>query len=146
MERIYATLEKNSLAEERLPSAIQNKINRIEIMTDKYNSKCDILDSIEDEESEQYKNLDNECEQLDAEIDEFEEEIVGNIEHFAAAQSQAAQSQSAQSQAQRQVHHQAQVQNQGKQDEIKKKKGDGFWILAGIIGVITLGTVVLKND
>lgn len=140
MERIYATLEKNSLAEERLPSAIQNKINRIEIMTDKYNSKCDILDSIEDEESEQYKNLDNECEELDAEIDEFEEEIVGNIEHFVAAQSQA------QSQAQGQVHHQAQVQNQGKQDEVKKKKGDGFWILAGIIGVITLGTVVLKND
>jgi hypothetical protein len=132
MERIYATLEKIGVAEEQLPSSIQNKINRIEIMTDKYNSKCDILDSIEDEESEQYINLDDECSALDAQIDELEEVIVGEIESYT------------QNQQQPQVQ-QPQMQRGGNVPE-KKKSGDGFWLLAGIIGVITLGTVVLNKD
>lgn len=136
MEQIYATLEKIGIQEENLPSSIQNKINRIEILTDKYNSKCDVLDSIEDEESEQYKNLDEECDRLDAEIDNLEEEIVLDIHRYSGNQEQ---------QQQVQVMQPQQQYKQGGTTE-KKKSGDGFWLLAGIIGVITLGTVVLKND
>ena len=132
MERIYASLEQAGIQEEQLPSNIQNKINRIEIMTDKYNSKCDILDSIEDEESEQYKNLDEECDRLDAEIDDLEEQIVQEIEGLTSGQQQ--------------YQPQQQQYSQGGKVPEKKKSGDGFWLLAGIIGVITLGTVVLKND
>lgn len=134
MERIYATLERFGIAEEQLPSSIQNKLNRIEIMTDKYNSKCDILDSIEDEESEQYIKLDEECDTLDAEIDELEEQIVNDIEGYAGGQQQ------------QQPQVQSQGYRQGGNVPEKKKSSDGFWLLAGIIGVITLGTVVLKND
>jgi hypothetical protein len=135
MERIYATLENVNLTEEQLPSSVKNKINRIEIMTDKYNSKCDLLEEIEDEESDKYKKLDEECDELDGEIDELEEEIVNDIKQIATGSVPAFAS--AQN---------GYVAANGGQIKSEKKKNDGFWILAGIVAAVTLGTVMLKSE
>ncbi len=140
MERIYATLEDLRIQEEQLPSEIQNKINKIEILTDKYNSRCDLLDEIEDQESENYKKLDQECEQLDAEIDAMEENIVESIKNFAQTKN------NPHPQPQMVAANGAQTQGQQMASQEKKKSSNAFWIFAGVVAVITLGTVVLKAD
>ena len=139
MERIYAYLENVGVKEEQLPSGIGNKINKIEILTDKYNSRCDLLDEIEDEESEKYKSLDKECEELDAEIDAMEENIIQDIKAFVESKNQQA------NQGQTVAASGIQVPA-GNPNAQKKKASTGFWIFAGIVAVVTLGAVVMKKD
>lgn len=138
MEQIYAHLKELNLKEEQLPNVIQNKINRADILTSQYNDMCDKLDELEDEESDEYKRLDADCENLNSQLDAFEAEIIENINQFVSKVQSSGQNQ-----------HQNNTQPQIVQpnaDVKKEKKNDGFLWFAGIVAVLTLGSVILKRD
>ena len=133
MEKIFATLEQLGVNEEQLPVDIQKDIDDLDNQTIEFQKQFDKL-------VEEGKSEDEITEQLgdvDSDLDEIEEGIIGDIEVWYETKVQGQPTQVS-----------PQYNNGGAvQNPQEKKKSGGGMVIFGIFAlVLTLGAVnVLKN-
>jgi len=121
MKLVSQALSEKKLSVEQLPSNLQSEIEDLRNMILKYNEACDEYDALEESERdlETEKNLDS----MEDSIAEVEKELADEIRSL-----------------------NAQPSGQQKPTEEKKEKSSlGWLLLAGVVGVVTLGVVSLKN-
>lgn len=121
MKLVSQALSEKKLSVEQLPSNLQSEIEDLRNMILKYNEACDEYDALEESERdlETEKNLDS----MEDSIAEVEKELADEIKSL-----------------------NAQPSGEQKPTEEKKEKSSlGWLLLAGVVGVITLGVVSLKN-
>jgi hypothetical protein len=121
MKLVSQALSEKKLSVEQLPSNLQSEIEDLRNMILKYNEACDEYDALEESERdlETEKNLDS----MEDSIAEVEKELADEIRSL-----------------------NAQPSGEQKSTEEKKEKSSlGWLLLAGVVGVITLGVVSLKN-
>ncbi len=126
MERIYEVLEDMQVREEQLPSSIQNAIDDLDSKTIEFQKLYDALEGENKSEDEIREELGD----LDEQLDDYEDNIIDNIERWYATQG-----------------NEPQYNNGGNvQDNKEKKKGGGMLLFGVFALVLTLGAVnVLKN-
>jgi len=121
MKLVSQALSEKKLSVEQLPSNLQSEIEDLRNMILKYNEACDEYDALEESERdlETEKNLDS----MEDSIAEVEKELADEIKSL-----------------------NAQPNGEQKPTEEKKEKSSlGWLLLAGVVGVVTLGVVSLRN-
>jgi hypothetical protein len=121
MKLVSQALSEKKLSVEQLPSNLQSEIEDLRNMILKYNEACDEYDALEETERdlETEKNLDS----MEDSIAEVEKELADEIKSL-----------------------NAQPSGEQKPTEEKKEKSSlGWLLLAGVVGVVTLGVVSLRN-
>ena len=121
MKLVSQALSEKKLSVEQLPSNLQSEIEDLRNMILKYNEACDEYDALEESERdlETEKNLDS----MEDSIAEVEKELADEIKSL-----------------------NAQPSGEQKPTEEKKEKSSlGWLLLAGVVGVVTLGVVSLRN-
>jgi hypothetical protein len=121
MKLVSQALSEKKLSVEQLPSNLQSEIEDLRNMILKYNEACDEYDALEESERdlETEKNLDS----MEDSIAEVEKDLADEIRSL-----------------------NAQPSGEQKPTEEKKEKSSlGWLLLAGVVGVVTLGVVSLRN-
>lgn len=121
MKLVSQALSEKKLSVEQLPSNLQSEIEDLRNMILKYNEACDEYDALEEDERdlETEKNLDS----MEDSIAEVEKELADEIRSL-----------------------NTQTSGEQKPTEQKKEKSSlGWLLLAGVVGVVTLGVVSLRN-
>ena len=121
MKLVSQALSEKKLSVEQLPSNLQSEIEDLRNMILKYNEACDEYDALEESERdlETEKNLDS----MEDSIAEVEKELADEIKSLNAKPSG----------------------EQKPTEEKKEKSSLGWLLLAGVVGVVTLGVVSLRN-
>jgi len=121
MKLVSQALSEKKLSVEQLPSNLQSEIEDLRNMILKYNEACDEYDALEEDERdlETEKNLDS----MEDSIAEVEKDLADEIRSL-----------------------NTQPSGEQKPTEQKKEKSSlGWLLLAGVVGVVTLGVVSLRN-
>jgi hypothetical protein len=126
MERIYEVLADMQVRDEQLPKSIQNAIDDLDSKTIEFQKLYDALEVEGKNEDEIRQELGD----LDEQLEDYEDNIIENIERWYATQG-----------------NEPQYNNGGYVQQNKEKKKGGGMLLFGVFAlVLTLGAVnVLKN-
>jgi len=133
MKLVSQALSEKKLSVEQLPSNLQSEIEDLRNMILKYNEACDEYDALEEDERdlETERNLDS----MEDSIAEVEKELADEIKSL-----------NAQPSGEQKPTLNAQPSGEQKPTEEKKEKSSlGWLLLAGVVGVVTLGVVSLRN-
>jgi predicted nuclease with TOPRIM domain len=126
MERIYEVLADMQVRDEQLPMSIQNAIDDLDSKTIEFQKLYDALEV----EGKNEDEIRQELGELDEQLEDYEDNIIENIERWYATQG-----------------NEPQYNNGGYVQQNKEKKKGGGMLLFGVFAlVLTLGAVnVLKN-
>jgi hypothetical protein len=130
MKLVSQALSEKKLSVEQLPSNLQSEIEDLRNMILKYNEACDEYDALEEDERdlETERNLDS----MEDSIAEVEKDLAFEIRSLNTQPSGKSLN--------------AQPSGEQKPTEEKKEKSSlGWLLLAGVVGVVTLGVVSLRN-
>jgi hypothetical protein len=131
MKLVSQALSEKKLSVEQLPSNLQSEIEDLRNMILKYNEACDEYDALEEDERdlETERNLDS----MEDSIAEVEKDLAFEIRSLNTQPS---------------GEQKSTLQPSGEQkptEEKKEKSSLGWLLLAGVVGVVTLGVVSLRN-